>query len=43
MHCSAFQHALWAEDWHMMLDALDEAEKKAIPQTEWDAIPDEAK
>jgi hypothetical protein len=46
MHCSAFQYALWAQDWHMwdmMLTALDEAEKKAIPKAQWDAIPDEAK
>ena len=46
MHCSAFQYALWAGDWHMwdmMLKTLDEAEKKAIPQAELDAIPAEAK
>ena len=46
MHCSAFQYALWAGDWDMwdmMLTALDEADAHAIPQAEWDAIPDEAK
>jgi hypothetical protein len=46
MHCSAIQYALWAGDWHMwdmMLKTLDEAEKKAIPQAELDAIPAEAK
>ena len=46
MHCSAFQYALWAGDWHMwdmMLTALDEAERKAIPKAQWDAISDEAK
>ena len=46
MHCSAFQYALWAGDWHMwdmMLKALDKAEKKAIPKVKWDAIPEEAR
>ena len=46
MHCSAFQYALWAGDWHlwdMMLKALDEAEARAIPKAEWDAIPAEAR
>ena len=46
MHCSAFQYALWAGDWHMwdmMLKALDEADARAIPRVEWDAIPEEEK
>jgi hypothetical protein len=46
MRCSAIQYALWAQDWHMwdmMLTALDEAEARAIPKAQWDAIPDEAK
>ena len=46
MHCYAIQYALWAGDWHMwdmMLTALDEAEARAIPKAQWDAIPDEAK
>ena len=29
--------------WDMMLTALDEAERKAIPKAQWDAISDEAK